>query len=160
LFIADRDNLVIRKIDTDGIITTVAGTHVLGFSGDGGPATDANISYPTDVAVDKDGNLYFTDNSNNVIRKVTGVAAAVRNPNKQSLQVFPMPCMGMLHAQLPARTDWKAELMDMTGRVVAAQSGNAQVIDWSLPCTLPNATYCLRVTTAESSFVNIIMLQR
>lgn len=60
----------IRKISTTGIITNVAGTGVFGFSGDGGPATNAMLSGPEDVAVDQFGNLYIADTGNNRIRRV------------------------------------------------------------------------------------------
>jgi len=70
LFIADSDNYRIRKVDPSGIITTVAGNGTWGFSGDGGPATDAMISYAMDVAMDSTGNLFITDYNNNRIRKV------------------------------------------------------------------------------------------
>jgi sugar lactone lactonase YvrE len=70
LFIADRDNQRIRKVDTAGTITTVAGTGAGGFSGDGGPATDAQLSAPSGVAVDAAGNLFIADISNDRIRKV------------------------------------------------------------------------------------------
>jgi sugar lactone lactonase YvrE len=71
LFIADTQNLRIRKVNPAGVITTVAGTGEYGFSGDGGPATAARMISPTDVAVDADGNLYIADPSVRRIRKVT-----------------------------------------------------------------------------------------
>src|SRR5436309_7306717 len=64
VFVADTFNHRIRKIDTTGMITTVAGTGVAGSSGDGGPATRANMKWPHSVAVDKAGNLYITDSPN------------------------------------------------------------------------------------------------
>ncbi len=70
LFMADADNNVIRKVDTSGIITTVAGNGGYGFSGDNGPATDASLNGPWGVAVDASGNLFIADTDNNVIRKV------------------------------------------------------------------------------------------
>jgi sugar lactone lactonase YvrE len=70
LFIADY-NYRIRKVTPDGIINTVAGNGIGGFSGDGGPATSAKLWYPHGVAVDKDGNLFIADSYNNRIRKVT-----------------------------------------------------------------------------------------
>jgi sugar lactone lactonase YvrE len=70
LFIADTSNNRIRKVDTQGIITTVAGTGSSGFSGDGDAATNAALSSPRGVAVDALGNLYFADYSNNRVRRV------------------------------------------------------------------------------------------
>ena len=71
LYIADHRNSRIRVVEaTMGIIATVAGTGEQGFSGDGGPATQAAISLPRDVALDSDGSLYIADGANNRIRKV------------------------------------------------------------------------------------------
>jgi hypothetical protein len=53
------------------VIVTVAGTGVGGYSGDGGPATNAKMEEPTAIAFDKDGNLYFSDGAISRIRKVT-----------------------------------------------------------------------------------------
>ena len=70
LYIADRANHRIRKVDKKGIITTVAGNGTSGFSGDGGPATKASLNLPSGVVVDPKGNLYISDRSNNRIRVV------------------------------------------------------------------------------------------
>jgi uncharacterized protein (TIGR03437 family) len=70
VYIADQSNHRIRKIDTSGIITTFAGTGVQGFSGDGGPATAAEMNNPTSIAFDTAGNLYICDQFNQRVRKV------------------------------------------------------------------------------------------
>ncbi|MBL0122655.1 MAG: hypothetical protein IPP88_07940 [Betaproteobacteria bacterium] len=70
LFIADRDNHCIRRVGTDGIITTVAGTGASGFSGDGGPATVATFTQPAALAVGPDGSLYIGDGPQQRIRRV------------------------------------------------------------------------------------------
>jgi len=70
LYIADSNNHRIRKVSTDGIITTVAGSGVYGFSGDGGLATEATLGYPDDVYVDKAGNLFIVDTVNSRVRFV------------------------------------------------------------------------------------------
>jgi sugar lactone lactonase YvrE len=70
LFIADNGNSVIRKMDVNGRITTVAGTGSQGYSGDGGSATKASLSAPWGVAVDLSGNLFIADPPNHRIRKV------------------------------------------------------------------------------------------
>jgi len=72
LYIADAGNSAIRKVDTRGIITTFAGdgSGNAGYSGDGGPATKAQLSNPKSVAVDSNGNVYIADTGNSVIRMV------------------------------------------------------------------------------------------
>ncbi len=72
IYIADRDNHVVRRIDLLGNITTVAGNGEQGFFGDGGAATAASLNTPTAVAVDSGGNIYIADSNNNRIRVVTG----------------------------------------------------------------------------------------
>ena len=70
LYIADRDNHAVRRVDTQGVITTVAGTGDPGFGGDHGPATDAKLFRPQGVAVTPDGSLYISDGDNARLRKV------------------------------------------------------------------------------------------
>jgi sugar lactone lactonase YvrE len=70
LYIADLPNNRIRKVDTNGIITTIAGTGNAGFAGDGGPATKAELNGPTSVAIDGRGNLYIADALNFRFRKI------------------------------------------------------------------------------------------
>jgi uncharacterized protein (TIGR03437 family) len=70
LFIADMRNARVRRV-TNGAIATVAGNGTWGFSGDGGPASSAQLSQPYSVAVDPAGNLFIADTFNNRIRKVS-----------------------------------------------------------------------------------------
>ncbi|HEY4411101.1 MAG TPA: hypothetical protein VGO87_14575 [Acidimicrobiia bacterium] len=60
----------IRKVDADGTISRLAGTSVPGFSGDGGPAADAQLDFPRGITVDADGNAYIADSGNHRIRRV------------------------------------------------------------------------------------------
>jgi sugar lactone lactonase YvrE len=71
VFIADTGNNVIREVvQTTGNIITVAGNGTAGYSGDGGPATSAQLNTPYDVAVDHNGNLFIADTGNYCIREV------------------------------------------------------------------------------------------
>ncbi len=70
VYIADQFHHRVRKVDPTGAITTVAGTGIAGFSGDGGPAGSAALNNPAAVAVDGHGNLYIADRDNDRIRKV------------------------------------------------------------------------------------------
>jgi hypothetical protein len=71
VFFADNANDRVRKVSPDGIITTVAGTGVEGFSGDGGPATKARLQNPLGLALDGAGNLYLSQWAQNRVRKVS-----------------------------------------------------------------------------------------
>lgn len=68
LLFADSDNNRIRRVSPDGIVTTVAGTGEAGYSGDGGPGTDAMLNHPVDVEVAADGTVWFTDVDNHCVR--------------------------------------------------------------------------------------------
>lgn len=69
LYVSDKSNSRVRRVATSGIITTVAGNGTIGDSGDGGPATAAQIS-PTNVCFDRNGNMFISDEGNNKVRKV------------------------------------------------------------------------------------------
>jgi sugar lactone lactonase YvrE len=71
IYIADNQNFRIRKMNTAGIISTIGGTGVSGYTGDGGPATNAKISYVQSLTIDVYGNLFFADVGNHVVRKMT-----------------------------------------------------------------------------------------
>ena len=70
LYIADARNHRIRKVDSAGVVTTIAGSGTEGYGGDGGPAVRAQLSHPQGVALDGSGNLYIADAWNHRIRKV------------------------------------------------------------------------------------------
>src|SRR6266702_3802843 len=80
LYLAETPNHVIRKVDTTGIITTIAGTGTQGFSGDAGPATAARLDSPQVLALDTNQNLYIADTHNHLIRKLslaTGIITTI-----------------------------------------------------------------------------------
>ncbi|HSS35478.1 MAG TPA: hypothetical protein VLR93_04335 [Patescibacteria group bacterium] len=72
LYISDRDNLRIRKVDLNGIISTVAGNGKASYSGDGVLGTQTSIEWPLGIVVDADGNVIFVDANNKRVRKIDG----------------------------------------------------------------------------------------
>ena len=90
LYIADTDNHRIRKVDSSGIITTVAGTGGDGYGGDGGLAVQARLNRPKGVATDSAGNLYIADSNNQRIRKVdsSGIITTVAGPGRRGARVI------------------------------------------------------------------------
>jgi sugar lactone lactonase YvrE len=78
IYISDSNNQRIRRIDgQSGLISTVAGTGTPGYSGDGGPATQAMISAPAGLLIDGAGNIYFADTGNNIIRRIDGFSGII-----------------------------------------------------------------------------------
>ncbi|MBI3694847.1 MAG: hypothetical protein HY238_08415 [Acidobacteria bacterium] len=125
LFIADKGNHRIRKLDTNGVITTVAGTGVSGFSGDGGKATAAQLSFPTGITVDKAGNVYFTDQRNDRVRKIdaNGNITTVAGSGQEGFGGDGSP------ATSPSvRMDWpSAVAVDAAGNIYIADQFNDRV---------------------------------
>jgi len=87
LYIADRSNSRVRRLDAkSGVITTVAGNGEAGYSGDGGKATLASLTYPYGLALDEDGSIYIADTDNLCIRRVdarTGIITTVAGNGRQ-----------------------------------------------------------------------------
>ncbi len=78
LLVVEMKNAIVRRIDAKtGITTTIAGTGEEGFSGDGGPATEAKLKQPHSIALDADGNLYICDIGNHRIRRVDAVTGVI-----------------------------------------------------------------------------------
>ena len=85
LLLADSGNDKIRRVDGQtGIITTIAGTGETGVTGNGGPATEAQLSEPRTLAVAPDGSIYFTEPKENIVRKIdpTGIMSLVAGTGK------------------------------------------------------------------------------
>ncbi len=85
LYVCDTDNHVIRKIGTDGIISTVAGNGTRGYSGDGDLAIKAQLNEPYEVRFDKSGHLFFVERLNHIVRRIdkqTGIISTVAGTGK------------------------------------------------------------------------------
>ena len=157
LFIADLSNFRIRKVDTSGIITTVAGDGSSGFSGDGGPATSASLRNPFGVAPDGSGNLFISDLSNNRIRKVS-----FPNPPAVSLSIadltFGNQGVGTIStAPIVTLTNTGASLLTITSIAVSvdfAQTNDCVTLAASASCTV-NVTFTPTVTGLLSGDLTI-----
>ena len=124
LYISDTGNNVLRKVDlSTGTISTVAGTGVAGFSGDGGPATSGQLNYPWGITLGGDGSLYIADLSNNRIRKVSR-AGLISTVVGTGVRGYAGDSGLATQAQLnvPASV-----VMDVAGNLYVADSGNQLV---------------------------------
>jgi hypothetical protein len=140
IYVCDVNNNVVRKINSAGIITTVAGTGTPGFSGDGGPATMAQFYYPTGITFDLSGNLLIADEYNQRIRKVhpstTGINA-LSLPG--DISIFPNPGNGVftIRSVTPLHNT-PVEVYNMLGAKVysAIMNGDQMEIKLSEPAGL------------------------
>ena len=129
LYIADADNNRIRKVNTTGIITSVAGTGISGTIGDGWLATEAEINYPQGVAVDKHGSIFIADYYNSRIRKVTyGIISLSCNVfDDFSFCMSPNPAKGLLTIQVKnMNTDQKVNIINQSGETVYTSVFNSK----------------------------------
>jgi uncharacterized protein (TIGR03437 family) len=123
IFISDTMNSRIRKVDSSGIISTVAGSGTLGFGGDGGPATAASLNNPAGIILDKTGSLVFADSMNGVIRRIDrmGIISTVAG---QTNAAFPGDGGPAVLASIPVPTGLA---FDAAGNLFIAQSDNGRV---------------------------------
>ncbi len=123
LYIADHNHHRIRRVGTDGIIRTIAGTGEAGFSGDGGPATNARLNDPAGVAVDRQGRVLVADSANNRIRAIdrAGIIRTVAGTGKEGFANDDGPA-------LKARIDfpWSVTALE-DGRILVAETGNNRI---------------------------------
>ena len=123
VYIADSKNQRIRQVGTDGIITTFAGTGTFGFSGDGGPATQASLKNPIDVTADTKGNIYIADFDNHRIRRV-GPDGIITTFAGTGIEGFSGDGGPAVRAQL---ADPLGVVVDEEGNVYIADTGNNRI---------------------------------
>ena len=143
LYIADSDNHRIRRIDSSGTITTIAGTGERGFNGDGATASSAQLSYPTGMAIDRAGNLVFADTGNHRIRRIdsSGTITTLAGTGEGDFSGDAGPAVA---AKLNGPRD---VAIDSAGNFVFADTGNDRIrrID-------PSGTITTIAGTSRSGF--------
>jgi hypothetical protein len=147
IIFADEQSNRVRIINaTTGIINTIAGSGAIGtwgYSGDGGPATAAQMASPSYTATDGAGSIYINDKNNDVIRKITFPSLSVKNGDFESLEIFPNPTSANVSIT-HARGSWYV-MNDVLGREVysALISSDQQTINIS---NLPSGVYLAQTT--------------
>ena len=125
LYIADTVNHRIRRVDAaTGVITTVAGNGIKGFSGDGGPANFASLNSPEGVVVDVSGNLYIAVSENNRIRRVDGSTGVITTVAGNGTSVFSGDGGDATRAGLGGPDDLA---LDGKGNLYIAEFGNQRL---------------------------------
>jgi len=124
LYIGDRSNSCVRKVSPSGIITTFAGTGVGGYSGDGGPATMAQLSFPMGVALDREGNVYVAEMLNDCVRKIntSGIISTYAGKGMPGGYTGDGGSATAAKLSLPV-----AVALDSAGNLYIADAGNAAI---------------------------------
>jgi sugar lactone lactonase YvrE len=145
LYVAEARNHCVRRIDrSTGVITTVAGTGSAGYSGDGGPATEATLNEPYSLRVDRNGDIYIVDRLNAAVRKVaaaTGIITTIAGmgepgyggdggPGNQAQLREPNDCfldgqVGLLIADIQ---DQRVRRLDLSTGIITTFAGNGEKV--------------------------------
>lgn len=158
IYIPDYGNNRIRMINTSGIISTSAGNGIPGFSGDGGPATAAEINGPSGLAFDVSGNLYIADFYNQRVREVLSNSTSIDQLIRASgeITIYPVPNTGSF--TVSGITQGQViDLYNSTGQKILstispAHSGPSANFDIS---NQPNGIYLLRILNKDGSVVAV-----
>ena len=147
LFIADTQNHRIQMLTPGGTMSTIAGTGSSGFSGDGGPAAAAQLSFPSAVAVDAGENIYIADTGNNCVRLLTpdGNIATIAGTGDATYNGDSGPALTI------ALDNPVGLALDNLGDVWVADAGNNRVRMLSATQTVVTPPQLINVTLASSA---------
>ena len=162
IYIADGDNHVVRVINPTGIISTIAGDHTNGDSGDGDLATSAQLSFATDVLVNNTGDVYIVDVGNNNIRYIRSTVAVniVDNP-KQNISMYPNPSNGqfMVRINTVSRESVNVIVKNAIGQKIKElliKSNKPEIISLDVP----NGMYFITASTNENVYSGKVSVMR
>ncbi|MCW3123000.1 MAG: Leucinerich repeat protein-like protein, partial [Flavipsychrobacter sp.] len=157
IYFSDLANQKVKKISSSGIITTIAGNGVAGYSGDGGPATSAEIHSPVGVAVDFQGNVFIADYDNNVIRKVSSKNLAIEPVNKsisgkEEVIIKPQPNEGdfVLHIKSEKSQPSNVYIINSIGEIITTMNTLTNM-DINMHLKVPAGIYFVKTITANNT---------
>lgn len=145
VYLSDRKNPVIRKINSSGMISTIAGTGVVGYFGDGGPATAAEFNNDVGCsAIDQYGNLYITDLWNHRVRRITYNNTGIKeiNTTAHEAMLYPNPANNEINLLTDEGTINNISIVNTIGKTVYSYAGYQRTIDIS---TFPAGLYFLKI---------------
>ncbi len=155
LYIGATFNDCVRKINTTGIITAIAGNGLSGSDGDGGAATAARLSTPAGVTLDAGGNMLVCSFSGRKIRKIAKVVSTPSAPKvelKYQMQLYPNPNIGNFNALVSSGINEQVTMIitDITGRALLQQTATTNE-PISVILDAPMGMYCVSVFSMNGS---------
>jgi sugar lactone lactonase YvrE len=156
IYISDYENGVIRKFSSSsGNISTVAGNGTVGFSGDGGPATNAQL-FASHVLIGKDGNMLIADYQNNRIRKVQ-YNLGVKDLAEDKLKIYPNPSSGIFTIETGKPNQYSLTISNLLGQQVyqAAITNPSTIVDLSKEAA---GVYIIQVQGGLKTWVEKVIL--
>ncbi len=165
MYFADISNDIVQMVDkSTGIISRVVGIHINGFSGDGGPAINAEISAPVGLHIDNMGNMYLADNGNERYRKIAPISTGtVPIYSIEEVNVYPVPNSGQMTVELPGTGYKTIKVYDVLGKEVYTQLLNVSASDKTLEINLgnaPNGIYIMQIATEKGNIGKRIVISR
>ena len=155
VYIADVANQRIRKVNTSGVISTIAGNGTAGYSGDGSSATAAELYYPVGVATDAVGNIYIADEDNNRIRKLT-VATGVTENNfsNENVAIYPNPANTVINLSFTIQGSTQnavINVLDIVGKsIMQTEVSNGKTFPINVS-SLSAGIYFVKITTDKAT---------
>ena len=157
IYFVDRTNAVIRKVAPNGIITTLAGTGASGFTGDGGPASKAQLNNPSGLACDAAGNVYVAEQNPGRIRKITIANGTINTVAGGGAE---MPGQGVPPLQV-AINSTRAVAVDPNGNIYTFAPAAGELIKFAangdssfVSATVMNSEFLLTNVPATQIFIN------
>lgn len=163
VYIACGSDVVIRKINASGIITTIAGTPGIGgYSGDGGPPLLAKFNGPEGISVNKHGDIYIADAINNRIRMITSRPLSIAAISKEDkLLVTPNPNSGIFSIYLssPFAEEFTLVIKDMLGNSVKTVKNIVSDKPVQIQLDVPSGIYFIHAYSASRHFSQKIIIE-
>ena len=160
IYITDARNNCIRKIDATGVITTVAGTGIAGFAGDGGLATSAQLTNPYSTYIDKSGNLYIADFGNLRLRYIryNVLVNNIANPNTH-IDLYPNPNNGSFTFSITTNKQEQTHIfiLNLLGQTVKDFYATTNV-PTEIKLALPAGDYYINASTNSEHWVEKMVL--
>ena len=154
VYIADLSNQRIRRVNGTGIITTVAGTGIVGYSGDGGPAIDAQLKSPGCITINSFGNLYIADIDNERIRRVRySLSVKDTKETEAAISVYPNPNYGQFIVRISSTITEPVniKIINIIGEKVKEVIGTTNK-DIQINENVPSGVYVISALTADGCY--------